>query len=144
MAEYTERFSEGHAITGIIPQTLNNSAANSGWLSMRDFHRAAIIVQAGAIAGGGGVTMVVQQAKDTSGSGAKTLKSATALTGTDDNGIVVIEVRSEELDVDNRYDCIRLLLTETGTQNAVLSALVLRYVTRFAPVDVSALHQVVA
>ncbi len=146
--EYTRRFTEEFQFaTGLLPTAARAPGTfDTAWLSMRDFHRAVAILRVGTIAAAGTVDFSIRQATDTAGAGAKAItgKAITVLTqaGGDGDDTCVIEVRTEELDVNNAFDCIsgRLVLA-VGT--AYTDVLILRGVTRFAAVSTTALTEVV-
>jgi hypothetical protein len=100
---YTERFTEVHALLAHIPALLVNAIAgehNTGWLDVSTCHRAVVLINPGEWAGIGTETidMDVEEALDTNGTGARTLKSITQIT-TADSGThpVAVEVRGEEM-----------------------------------------------
>lgn len=145
---YTERFTETHRPDTLkTSQTLGTGVHDCGWFSMRDYHRAFFDINCGAIA-----TLLeasVYQAQDTNGTGMKIISDAdgnqikviTALTGADDNAQVGIELRTEELDVDNGFDCVTLRLHSEG--NTVLGAKLFRFCPRFAEVGVTQYDEIV-
>lgn len=136
---YTERLTEGHKFTSVSPASRTDASADSGYLSMRDYHRATAIIQTGAL-GAGTLNAKFQQAKSSGGEGVKDItgKAVTELTNADDDKMVAIELRSEEMDVDNKFDYIRLLVTAAGGAAMIFSALVIRHTPRFQPVGSAA------
>jgi hypothetical protein len=103
--------SERAAVAATIdPQTAGASQTkNSDWVDMSKFREAMAIALVGNI--DRTVDALIQEAKDSSGTGAQTLsgKSATQLSGTDDNKQVVFNIKSDELSTDYRF--IRLQMT---------------------------------
>lgn len=141
----TQLFSEGHQIDVIPPASRNDDEATTGWKSMRDWFKAAVLVEAGAIAAGGALDCKITQAQDAAGTGAKDItgKAITALGGGDDNGNVVIELDASELDVTNSFSWINVQLNAGGTVAILCSAVLLRFEGRFVPADTSGLAEVV-
>ena len=145
MPNYTERWTEANRPTIIDPASRNNATVNSDWVALRDYHRAVGLVQVGALAAGATVNASILQAKDTDGTSSKAItgKAITALTDVDDSKIVAIEVRTEELDVDAGFDCIRLQIVTAGGAAALTSGLLIRFNSRFSPVGAAAFDEVV-
>jgi hypothetical protein len=144
-ATITALFTEDNRLDDIIPASRTSVEANTGWLSMRDYHQAAFIIQAGAIAAAGIVSAEILQATDEFGAGSKAIsgKAIAALDGTEDNAICVIELNASELDVTNRYDYILGSISHGGAAACVTSGLMIRLQPRFKPVDDSNLAEVV-
>lgn len=110
---YTERFSEGWEYLGGINPASYNSEQNTGYKDLGNYVRAVIIIHAGVL--GGNVDIDVEQATDTSGTSAKTFdsggKDVALVATTDNNTVSVIEIRPEEFDIANKFDCINLEVT---------------------------------
>jgi hypothetical protein len=135
---YTERFSEIlYPLAIEYADSLGPAATASAYVSLQNYHRAWLVINVGAIAGGGTLDAILQQATDTAGGGVKPIagKAITQLTqaGGDGDDLVCIELRTEELDVQNGFDCVRFLIT-TGAAAAEYSAVLYGGVTRYAPV----------
>ena len=149
MADYTERFTETAALLyNLAPISVTNGAeVFTSYVSLANYHRAAIVIHTGVMASGATIDAVVHQATDTSGTSAKHLTASKAITqltqaGSDSNKDVCIEVRTDELDVANGFDCIALGYT-VGTAAALMSIEIYGLVPRFAPVSVTAWDEVV-
>jgi hypothetical protein len=118
---YTEQVMQSAAIAApIAPQTLNNSNASTGGIDMSNSKRAFFVVEVGAVAGGGSLTM--QLIEDT----AANLGTATNLAGnnvslvtTSANKQFTFEARSDQMT--KKY--LGLKITETGSQNVVVCAI---------------------
>jgi len=145
---FTERFTEQYQLGAVeYADSLAAATYNGAWQSMRDFHRAVAILIVGDIQVGGTVDFILQQATDTAGTGAKAItgKAITQLTqaGGDGDEACIIELRTEELDVSNGFDCIRWRLT-LGTAASEVAVLVLRgSPPRYQPVSTTAWTEVV-
>lgn len=144
-ATATQRFTEGNRVDlGLIPLLRGADTYTTDYYSMRDYHRATVLVLLGAIAASGTITVTIQQAKDANGSAVKTLtgKVTTELTDVDDNKIVAIEIDASELDVNNKFDHIRASAV-TAAGNVTFAVLVIRHQPRYAPVDDSNIDEIV-
>lgn len=131
-------------IAAIDPIDAQTSARSSVWVSMDKFDRAMALISTGNITGT--VNAAVQQATDSSGTDAKALKSSDSFSAGDDNKQAVINVRAGELDVNNGFTHIALVITPAGGTSNVISGLVLGFDPRFGPAsdeDASTVKQVV-
>jgi len=90
-------------------------AANTGWVALNTHHGLLALVQTGALATGSTVDAKLQQAQDASGTGAKdvTGKAIAQLTQASNgaNRQALINLRPEELDVNNGFAFVRLVVT---------------------------------
>lgn len=99
-----------------------NAQNNGGWLSMKNYACAMAYVEIGTWDSGDDLDECrIQQASDSSGTGAKDLTSDASGGNYDtdnpidaDSNFCVIEVRSEDLDVDGGFTHIRLYVAEGG------------------------------
>jgi hypothetical protein len=142
VAEY---FYEGNRLDFIPPASRTSAVANTGWLSMRDVHKAVAIYNGGALAANSVVDMQILQATDGLGAGNKVItgKQIASLGNADDNVACVIELDASELDVDGGFDWINLELSCGGAAACLTSAVLIRYQPRFKPVDSSNLEEAV-
>ncbi len=89
--------------------------ANTGWVPLSTHHGLLALVQTGALATGATVDAKLQQAQDVSGTGAKDVagKAISQLTQASNgaNRQALINLRSEELDVNNGFAYVRLVVT---------------------------------
>ena len=113
-----------------------NAQNSGGWLSMKNYSRVMAYVELGTWNSSDDLDECrLQQATDSSGTSAKDF--TTDASGGDydtdspvdaDGDFVIIEARSEDLDVDNGFDYIRLYVAEggnSGTDN--ITGVVVRY-----------------
>lgn len=149
MADYTERFTETAALLyNLAPVSVSNGAeAFTSYVSLANYHRAVIIIHTGVMQSGSTLDAVVHEATDTSGTSPQHLGSSKAITqltqaGGDSGKDVAIEIRTEELDVDDGYDCIALGYT-VGTAATMLSIEIYGLVPRYAPVSTTAWDEIV-
>lgn len=108
------------AAAEIPPQSANNTTKDTGWVDMRKFQEAQFIALVGAI--DSTIDVKLQEAQDSGGTGAQDLsgKSATQLAATDDNKVVVLNLKAEEL-TKTGYTHARMRLT-LGNGSAQLVA----------------------
>lgn len=129
--------SEVAAVVGVIdPDVTAASTVVSAWVDMSKFNQIMAIVLAGTLGVSATLDAKLEQAQDSSGTGAKdvTGKAITQLTqaGTDDDKQAVINLRAEELDIDNGFSFARLSITvAVATSDA--GGLVLGFGASYAP-----------
>lgn len=132
---YTNRFTEVHALLGKIDPDSLQGEQHIGYVNLRDYHRAIVLIEIGDMTGN--LIVRIREATTAAGGGAQLIAAKqTAFTaGTDDDTVNVIELRSEELTQD--YDWIRV---EAITAGGVLDHGVQLFglITRFAPVSTTA------
>ena len=116
---YTERLSEAlYPLARLNPANKTVANHDTGYVSVKNYHRVWAVIEVGVMAQGATLDALLYQATDTAGTGGKVIagKSITQLTqaGGDGNQILCIELQTEELDVDNAFDCVQLRLTVAG------------------------------
>lgn len=117
---YTNRFTEVCQPLAVIHSSNADGAQTSSYVSLAQFHRAVAILDVGAM--NQTLDFEILQATDTSGTSSKGIpstaspeKKITQLTGgDDDNTLYAIELQTEELDVDNGFDCVAIKVTAGG------------------------------
>ena len=130
------RISEHASITIIETADIGGTNATSGWLSMKNYSRALGYIELGTWDSSDDLDEArFQQASDSSGTGAKDLTTDASGGNYDtdnpvdaDGNFVIIEIRAEDMDVDNGFDYIRLYCAEggnTGVDN--VTGVVIRY-----------------
>lgn len=141
---YTERFTERHELMAHVPADSETAEINTAWLSMANKHRVVVLISIGDMAATATFNVDVEQATDSAGAGVKNItgKSITALADTDDDVVIAIEIRAEELDVAGLFNHIRVEFTP-ATAAVEFSAFVLGVVERYSPVSVTAFEEVV-
>ena len=140
---YTQRFTEVHELLDsawLVPANKTPAAYTTGYVSMANHQRAVYILLTGVMAQGATLNLQLWQATDTAGTVAKVIagKAITQLTqaGGDLNDACIIEVRTEELDVDGGFDCIAGILT-VGAGNVYCTLLPLFGTSNYVPVPVA-------
>lgn len=126
-------------VVGVIaPVSQGAGSASTGWVSMALWGSLMAIVQAGVLGASATLDAKLEQATSAAGAGAKDLtgKAITQLTkaGSDDGKQAVIEVTSDELDVNNSFTHVRLTLT-VGTAASLVAGLLLGHDARYDPSD---------
>ena len=150
---YTEQFTEVHDVLATIPPLAVNAGVgvhNSGYVSMADYHRAFVWLDLGEALAGATLDVALTQATSVAGAGAIALtniaggtKSPVQLVVADAGGHVGIEIRSEELDVTNRYVFIQAAVTIAG-DTYYYDLVIFGIVSRYEAVGVTDFVQVVA
>ena len=126
-------------IAGVIDPVVQVPATvvTAGFVDMGLFEQALAVLEVGALTATSVVSAKLEQALDDVGTGVKDItgKAITNLTaaGSDDNKQVKIDVRSDELDVNNDFRFVRLSVT-VATANAALAAQLFGFEARY-PTD---------
>ena len=123
-------------ILGVIsPQSASAGTYTSGWVAVATLGRVYAALNIGAITGSGTVDAKIQQASDSSGTGAKDVSgtSMTQIVGSaNSNKQVTIEVRPAQLDMANNFTHVRLSVT-TATAASLISAILLGCNAKYEP-----------
>lgn len=142
--------SEMAAIVACIDPDANAAGTiTSTWVPVKNYHSFMAIVMAGDLGASGTLDCKIQQATDASGTGAKDItgKAITQLTqaGTDSNKQAIINLHSDQVDVDNNFTHIALVFV-TAVATGDSGALLLGFGPRFAPAsddDISTVDEIV-
>lgn len=139
--------SDQMTLLDVIDPVSTSSTAATAWLSMATVGAMMATVMVGAMGTGATLDAKLQQATDTNGTSAKDItgKAITQLTeaGTDANKQAIINLYSEELDVNNGFDCVRLLMT-AATATCQIGALVQGCCGRYLPLtDATSVDEIV-
>ena len=122
----------------IDPATQAAGAVSTGWVSVANHLGFLALVQTGVLGASATVDTKLQQALDSSGTGAKDI-SGKAITqivkATGDNKQVLVNVKPEELDTVNGFGFVRVTVT-VGVAASIISAQLLGVNPRYAPADV--------
>lgn len=108
--------SSNAVLVGVIdPDAYGAGTVTSGWISMQDKEAIQALISVGTMAATSTLDAKIEQATDSSGTGAKDItgKAITQLTaaGTDSDKQAVINVFDSELDIVNEFDHVRLSMT---------------------------------
>lgn len=136
------KVSEQLAVLATIdPVSQAAGTVTTGWIAAANFERFMALIQTGTLGASATVDAKLQQATDSSGTSAKdvTGKAITQIVkASGDNKQVEINLRADELDMNNSFSYFRLSLT-VGTAASLVSAAVFGGVARNLPA--SALNQ---
>lgn len=129
--------SDRSAVVGVIdPDAYTAGTYTTGWISMSDFARLMAVVMVGTMASTSTVDAKIEEATDSSGTGAQDItgKAITQLTqaGTDSDKQAIINLTRDDLDLADSYDYVRLSVT-VATAASDMGAVVLGFDPREAP-----------
>ena len=142
--------SDAVAIGGVINPDANAAGAlTSGWIDMGKFDQALGIVLAGTLGASATLDAKLQQATDSSGTGAKDIagKAISQLTaaGTDSDKETEINLRASEMDIEGGFSFAAIVMT-TAVATSDSAALILGLGPRHGPAsdhDVSTVDEIV-
>ena len=113
-------------LDNIAPISQSAGTVTSGWVSAANFERFLAVIQTGVLGASATVDAKLQQATDSSGTGAKDItgKAITQIVkATGDGKQVEINLRAEELDTNNSFNYFRLSVT-VGTAASLIAAVI--------------------
>lgn len=113
-------------LDNIAPISQSAGTVTSGWVSAANFERFLAVLQTGVLGASATVDAKLQQATDSSGTGAKDItgKAITQIVkATGDGKQVEINLRAEELDTNNSFNYFRLSVT-VGTAASLIAAVI--------------------
>ena len=120
----------------IDPEATPASTVTSVWLDAQQYNNWMSIVMAGTLGSSATLDAKLEQATDSSGTGAKDItgKAITQLTdaGSDSDKQAIINLRPDELDTANSFTHFRLSIT-VGTATSDAGAVVLGLDARYEP-----------
>lgn len=130
------KFNEKNAVLATLdPASVGPATVTTGWVSMGNVHSLCALLQTGVLGASATVDAKLQQAQDSSGTGAKdvTGKAVTQLNATTGNNKQVsIDCRDTDLDVNNGFAYARLSVT-VGAAASLVGATVFGYNPIFIP-----------
>lgn len=134
-------------VVGVInPDAYGAAAYSTAWVDLRKYGALQAIVMAGTLGSSATLDAKLEQASDSSGTGAKDItgKAITQLTqaGTDSDKEAIILLRDDELDVANAFTHARLTMT-VGTATSDAGAIVLGHYCRYTPAALASVDEVV-
>lgn len=124
-------------LAGVIdPDVTAAGSVSTGWVHMGTYENIMAIAFAGTLGTSATVDAKIEQATDSSGTGAKDItdKSITQLTqaGTDSDKQAIINCRADELDVANGFDYVRLTIT-VAVATSDIGGCILGFDARYQP-----------
>lgn len=139
------------SVAGIIdPDAYAAGTYTTGWVDMAKFFSAAALVMAGDMGASATIDAKIEQATDSSGTGAKDITglAITQLTkaGTDDNKQAEINIQQGDLDKNNGFRFVRLSIT-VGTAACDAAGLIIGLDPRYGDGtanDLSSVDEVVS
>lgn len=133
----TVAFTEAVDVLATINPASYNSAQTSAWVTLDKTDRLVAVAAVGAIAASGTLDMKLRQAKDASGTAAKDItgKAIVQVTqaGGGSNKVYAIEVRGIELDTENGFSHVAVVLTP-AVAATIAGVLLLGTAARHEPV----------
>lgn len=143
---YTERFSEVSEVLAHMPADSETTEQNTDWIFAGNHHRFVVMGSIGDMQAGATFDIDVEQASDSTGTGAKAVtgKSITQLTqaGGDGDQVVMIELKGIEFDVSGGFEYFRVEVTP-AIAAVEFSLIVLGIVPRFAPVGTTTVEEII-
>ena len=144
----TNRFTEAYQFGSVeYADSIGAGTLNGGWVNEENFHRSVCILIVGDMAQGATLDLLLQEAQDAAGTGVQAIagKAITQLTaaGGDGDQVCVIELRSEELDIANGFEFVRWQLVIANAAVELAIAFLQGAPTRYWPVPVTQLQEVV-
>lgn len=135
------------ALVGVIdPDAYAANTYTTAWVDMGEYNAILATVFAGDLGSSATLDAKLEQATDSSGTGAKDIsgKAITQLTqaGTDSNKQAMINLRDDELDVANAFTHARLSVT-VGTATSDMNATVQGFYARYTPANLASVDEVV-
>ena len=129
-----QKISEALAVLATYdPASVGASTVTTGWVDASTFFYLLAILQTGVMGASGTIDAKLQQASDSSGTGAKDItgKALTQIVkATGDTKQAMISIKSADLDTEGGFRWVRLSIT-VGTAASLLSAQLLGGVARF-------------
>jgi len=121
----------------IDPASQAVGTATTGWIAIAGFNTLLAVIQTGVLGSSATVDAKVQQAQDSTGTGAKDI-TGRAITqivkATGDNKQALINVKPDDLDTANGFGFVRLSLS-VGVASSMTAAQCVGTSPRFAPTD---------
>lgn len=133
-----ERPSEFMALlTAVSPQSLAASTLNGSWVSMANIGQALAVLKTGTLGASATVDFSLQQAQDSSGTGAKNItgKALTQIVkASGDDKRAMINLRASDLDTEGGFWYVRMKII-VGTAASLVDATLFGTSTRAKPAD---------
>ena len=133
MFTLNQKPSEGLAVLATYdPASVAASTVTTGWVDQSVFFALAVILQTGVLGASATVDAKLQQATDSSGTGAKDItgKAITQIVkATGDNKQAIIQMKEADLDTENNFRYVRLSIT-VGTAASIVGATLRGFLSR--------------
>lgn len=149
--EFVKNFTEVYEPGGtIFPASRNAADVSTGWLDMANHQRIVFLIVVGSIGQGATLNFRAWQARDSNGTdatpewktvgGGRLLYPIEELDAGDDNSLVAVEIRAENLFQDFRYIMANMTVAGNGVIYAVIP---LRGTSNFTQVPTTGWTQIV-
>lgn len=132
-------------IAAIDPDAAGTGDQTSDWAFAGDFHTLMAVIQTGTMGTSATIDAKLQQATDSSGTGAKDISGAAIsqlVKASNDDDQAIISLQVDALDLDNGFDHVAIVLS-VGTATSDCSAVLLGCSPRVGPADENDLDSVV-
>lgn len=131
--------SQRAAVVGVVDPDANTVGTKTTvFADASAFDSMLAIIKTGVLGAAATIDAKLEQAQDVSGTGVKDIDPAKAITqlvkASNDDDQALINIRADELDVDNGFTHVRLSLT-IGTATSDCDATLLGFDPRYAPAD---------
>jgi len=140
------KMSERVAVVATIDPDANATGTlGSDWVDMTMFDQAMCVVMTGVLGTAAGVDVQIEQATDSSGTGAKDITGKTItelLKATNDDDQAIINIDADELDITGDFTHIRAVMT-TATATSDSGLIILASRPRYGPANDNDLASVV-
>lgn len=147
MTDFTQMFSEAVEVLAHVPADSETTVIDTGNKLVENFHRVVALISVGDMASGATLNIDLEQASSTAAGTRKAItgKSTTELTqaGGDGNQVLIIELRTEELDITNGFKYVNLEITP-ATAAVEFAAFLLGITPRYKPVSTTTVEEVVS
>jgi hypothetical protein len=126
--------SQRAAIVGSIDPQSATTVKTTGWIDASQFNNFMAIAMIGAITSTGTDDAKIQQATDSSGTGAKDITGKAITQVVAGSVQTLINVKQDDLDVNNGFTYIRFSITP-ATAASLIAGLVVGFDPRYSPAD---------
>jgi hypothetical protein len=149
---------KNQVVAAIIPVDMAAAANNGDWVSLKNYGRVAVILFKAAGTANDDPVFTLRQAQDVAGTGAKALNftrmdskvgvqtgigqfttttqaaanTYTDLVSAEAQAVMVVDIKAEDLDTDNGFDCVQLQIPDVGANAQLGCALYILHEPRNA------------
>lgn len=137
-------------VAGFVPVNMATAANNGDWVSLKNYRRCLAVLFKAAGAAGEDPVFTLRQATDVAGAGAKALNFTTVqskvgadlqtiaqwtttaqaaantytdLVSAESQALICVDIKAEDLDIKNGFDCVQLQIPDVGATAQVGCAL---------------------
>ena len=129
-------------VVAIAPSNQAAGAQSTGWISVADYFNFMALVNVGALGASGTVDAKIEQAQDSSSTGAKDVAGKAITQIVASNKTAAIDINQNDIDVTNGFTHIRLTIT-VGTAACDTAATVIGAYARYEKPDNNQADEVV-